>query len=149
MTQLRKEAPAPGNGVFVPVIPLSQSGEEPADAVGGADSFAPVREKTLREEIIANRTELNAETSALLVQVRGICAEGGEPLSLSCVRGLKGFLMIAQNRMAGGIRTALDYGMLCYVLPQVEKRETFEKLKPLCALLPKALSCLEKKTCCL
>ena len=53
--------------------------------------------------------------------------------------------MIAQNWMAGGIRTALDYGMLCYVLPQAEKRETLEKLKPLCALLPNTTALLEKK----
>ncbi len=145
MTQLLQTPPAAKSGVFVPVIPVKESGEEPADGLNGRLPWAPVREKALREEIVAKKTELNAETTALIAQVRGIFAQGGEALSLSCVRSLKGFLMIAQNWMAGGIRTALDYGMLCYVLPQAEKRETLEKLKPLCALLPNTTALLEKK----
>ena len=145
MTQLLETPPGAGSGVFVPVIPLKESGEEPADGLNGRLPYPPVREKALREEIIARKSELNAETTALIAQARGICAEGGEPLSLSCVRALKGFLMIAQNWMAGGIQTALDYGMLCYVLPQAEKRETLKKLKPLCELLPNTTALLEKK----
>ena len=131
-----------GQEYFSPCVPVGQSGEEPADEL---TVYPPVREAALRGEIRSKKTELNAETSALLHQARLICAEQGETLSVVCVREFKRFLMIAQNWMAGGIRTALDWGMLSYVLPQVEKPETLEKLRPLCALLPKTKACLEKK----
>ncbi len=129
-------------GFFAPVIPVEQSGEEPADEL---TVFTPVREKTLREEILARKTELNAETSALIAQIRAICREEGETLSVPCVRALKRFLTAAQNRMAGGVRSALDWGLTIYVLPQVLKPGTLEKLKPLFALLPETTRMLERK----
>ena len=123
------------------VLSFPQSGEEPADELS---VFPPVRARTLREEILSKKSELNAETSAFIVQLRRICAGHGETLSVACVRQFKRFLMIAQNRMPRGILSALDQGMLLFVLPQIRQAETRAALLPLCTGLAETAERLKK-----
>ena len=126
---------------FGAVLSFPQSGEEPADELS---VFPPVRVQTLREEILSKKTELNAETSAFIVQLRRVCADHGETLSVACVRQFKRFLMIAQNRMPRGVLSALDQGMLLFVLSQVRQAETRAALLPLCAGLTETAERLKK-----
>ena len=140
-TVLLLDAPAAAEDGFGAVLFFPQSGEEPADELS---VFPPVHVQALREEILSKKTELNAETSAFIVQLRRICAEHGETISVACVRRFKRFLMIAQNRMPRGILSALDQGMLLFVLPQIRQAETRAALLPLCKGLAETAERLKK-----
>ena len=52
--------------------------------------------------------------------------------------------MIAQNRMPRGILSALDQGMLLFVLPQIRQAETRAALLPLCKGLAETAERLKK-----
>ena len=126
---------------FCPVVPVKQSGEEPE---AKESVFSAADEAALRRELQDKGTALSAEASAMIAQIRALCKNAGETLPLCAVRGLKRFLMAGQNLFPGGMQTAMDWGVLCYVLPLLGG-EARKSLMPLLAACPRCRAYQEKQ----
>ena len=80
----------------------------------------------------------------MIAQIRTLCKNAGETLPLCAVRGLKRFLMAGQNLFPGGMQTAMDWGVLCYVLPLLSG-EARKSLMPVLAACPRCRTYQEKQ----
>ncbi len=85
----------------------------------------------------ALRTPLSEAAEQVIRQLRSLCAAEGVVLPLCLVAGMLRFMEAAQNILEGGITAALDYGMLMYAVPAIERGgNAFGYLSELTRALP-------------
>ena len=104
-----------------------------------------VCDKKLKENILGKMSPLPEDAQALLARIQSDLRAAGAPMPLGLYGKLTRFVSAAQNYMRGGIASALDEGLLLYVLPYMKKKHVpAETISARCAALNRMNEALKK-----
>lgn len=97
----------------------------------------------LRVELQGMARDIPGQALALLEEAERMLTGAGHPLPLTLKLDLLRYLRNAPALLPGGVDTALDFGLCCWLVPFARQyRADTTLLRPLCANMPRALALL-------